>query len=69
MTTSWAVNRQIVEVCILDASAVAQTISWVNTENSSITIPTTSNGSTTLPLSVILQYNSATSKWRVLAYS
>lgn len=66
-TTSGAVDRQLVEVLILDATGVAQTITWVNTENSNISVPTTSNGSTTLPLSVLFQYNNATSKWRCLA--
>lgn len=69
LTTSGAVDRQIVEVLVLDATAVAQTISWVNTENSTINVPTTSNGSTTLPLSILFQFNSATSKWRCIAYS
>lgn len=64
MATASAVDRQVSCVCILDASAVAQTITWVNTENSQISAPTTSNGSTTLPLSVIFMYNNATSKWR-----
>ena len=50
LTTSGAVNRQLTEVLILDSSAVAQSITWVNTENSSVAAPTTSNGSTTLPL-------------------
>lgn len=69
ITTTSAVNRQKLTVCILDASAVAQTITWVNTENSSIAAPTTSNGSTTLPLTVAFMYNSATSKWRCIGYA
>lgn len=67
MTTTSAVNMQTCIVQILDASAVAQTISWVNTENSTVSIPTTSNGSTTLPLTVGFIYNSSTSKWRCVA--
>lgn len=67
MTTTSAVDGQMTVVRILDASAVAQTITWVNTENSTITAPTTSNGSTTLPLTVGFQYNGATSKWRCIA--
>lgn len=67
MTTTSAVDGQMTVVRILDASAVAQTITWVNTENSTVTAPTTSNGSTTLPLTVGFQYNSATSKWRCIA--
>lgn len=67
LTTSGAANRQMVVVCILDSSAAAQTITWVNTENSTVTAPVTSNGSTTLPLTVGFQYNAATSKWRCIA--
>lgn len=67
MTTTSAVNMQTCIVQILDFSAVAQTITWVNTENSTVTAPTTSNGSTTLPLTVGFIYNSGTSKWRCIA--
>ena len=67
ITTTNAVDGQKLIVRILDASAVAQTISWVNTENSGVSVPTTSNGSTTLPLTVGFMYNSATSKWRCVA--
>jgi hypothetical protein len=67
MTTASAVDGMMVMVRIFDFSAVAQTVAWVNTENSGVSAPTTSNGSTTLPLTVGFQYNSATSKWRVLA--
>lgn len=67
LATSGAVDKQLCEVCILDFSGVAQTITWVNTENSTITAPTTSNGSTTLPLSIGFQYNGLTSKWRCIA--
>lgn len=67
LTTTNAVNMQTVVVQILDFSAAAQTITWVNTENSTVTAPTTSNGSTTLPLTVGFMYNSATSKWRCIA--
>lgn len=69
MTTASAVDGQITTVRILDFSAAAQTISWVNTENSSIAIPTTTNGSTTLPLTVKLRFNTATTKWRVESYN
>lgn len=67
LTTASAVNMQPVVVQILDFSAVAQTITWVNTENSTVTAPTISNGSTTLPLTIGFFYNSATSKWRCAA--
>lgn len=67
LTTAGATDGQLTMVRVLDFSAVAQTITWVNTENSTVTAPTTSNGSTTLPLTVGFQYNSATSKWRCIA--
>ena len=67
ITTASAVDGQLLMVRILDATGVAQTVAWVNTENSTVTAPTTSNGSTTLPLTVGFQYNNATSKWRCIA--
>ena len=67
MATASAADGQMSIVRIYDFSAVAQTISWVNTENSSVLVPTTSNGSTTLPKTVGFMYNSATSKWRCVA--
>ena len=60
-------DGQFLEVRIYDFSGVAETIGWTNTENSTVTAPTTSNGSTTLPLSVLFQFNAATSKWRCIA--
>ncbi len=67
MTTTSAVDGQTAIVRILDSSAVAQTITWVNTENSTVSAPTTSNGSTTLFLTVGFIYNGGTSKWRCIA--
>ena len=67
MTTTSAVDGQMIIVRILDATAVAQTLTWINTENSSVSVPTTSNGSTTLPKTVGFQYNNNTTKWRCLA--
>lgn len=67
MTTASAVNMQVVIVQILDFSAVAQTLTLVNTENSTVTAPATTNGSTTLPLTLGFIFNSATSKWRLIA--
>ena len=65
MATTGAVDGQQMLVRIYDATAVAQTITWVNTEDSSsVEAPTTSNGSTTLPTSARFVYNAATSKWR-----
>jgi hypothetical protein len=68
MTTTSAVDGQRVMVRILDYSAAAQTITWVNTENSTITVPATSNGSTTLPLTVGFQFNVNTTKWRCVGW-
>jgi len=67
MATTSATDGQMSIVRIYDFSAVAQSISWVNTENSTVTVPATSNGSTTLPLTVGFMYNAATSKWRCIA--
>lgn len=67
MATASAVDGQMTIVRIYDFSAVAQTIGWTNTENSTVSVPTTSNGSTTLPLTVGFMYNTQTSKWRCIA--
>jgi len=67
MSTTSAAGGDMVVVQILDSSAAAQTITWVNTENSTVTAPTTSNGSTTLPLTVGFKWNTLTSKWRCVA--
>jgi hypothetical protein len=67
MATASAVDGQLTLLRIYDFSAVAQTIAFVNTENSQVSVPTTSNGSTTLPRTVGFMYNGATSKWRCIA--
>lgn len=67
LTTTSAVDGQTKIVRIYDFSAVAQTIGWTGTENSTVTAPTTSNGSTTLPLTVGFIFNGSTSKWRCVA--
>ena len=67
MTTTSAVDGQMSIVRVLDSSAAAQTIAWVNTENSTVSAPTTSNGSTTLFLTVGFIFNGGTSKWRCIA--
>lgn len=67
MSTSGASAGDMLIVQVLDASAVAQTITWVNTEDSTVSAPTTSNGSTTLPLTVGFIWNASTSKWRTIA--
>lgn len=66
MATAGAVDGQLSIVRILDGGT-GETLSWVNTENSTVSAPTTSNASTTLPLTVGFQFNGATSKWRCIA--
>lgn len=67
LTTTSAVDWQLQFIRFFDFSAVAQTITWVNTENSDVTPFATSRGSTTIPKSALFCYNSATSKWSCLA--
>lgn len=67
LTTTSAVDGQKKIVRIYDATGVAEGITWVNTENSTVTAPATSNGSTTLPLTVGFMFNGSTSKWRCIA--
>lgn len=67
IATSGAVDGQQMIVRIYDFSAVAQTIGWTNTENSAVSAPTTSNGSTTHPLTIGFIFNGATSLWRAVA--
>lgn len=69
LATASAVDGQRKIVRIYDFSGVTQTIGWTNTENSLVVAPTTSNGSTTLPLTVGFEFNGATSKWRCIAYA
>jgi hypothetical protein len=69
MTTTSAVDGQTVMIRFYDYSAVAQTLTWVNTENSGASVPGSSNGSTTLPLTIGFIYNGATSEWRCVAVS
>ena len=67
ISTSGAVDGFVVEIRIYDFSAVAETIGWTNTEASTVPVPVLSNGSTTLPLTVLFQFNGVTSKWRCLS--
>ena len=74
LATASATDGWLLEVRIYDYSNVAQVLTWVNTENAAVTVPTSSNGSTTLPLSVLFQFNNGgtaggTSKWRCLSVS
>ncbi len=64
IATSGATDGQKKIVRIYDFSGATQTIGWTNTENSTVSVPLISNGSTTLPLTVGFMYNNATSKWR-----
>lgn len=67
LSTTGAVGGDMLLIQILDFSAVAKTIAWVNTENSTVTATTTSNGSTTLPVTIGFKWNVQTSKWRCIA--
>ena len=67
MAVTGAVDGQKAIVRIYDFSGVTQTIGWTNTENGGAAVPLTSNGSTTLPITVGFIYNGSTSKWRCLA--
>ena len=66
LPTAGAIDWEMRIVRVLDFSAVAQTITWVNTENGEWTAPILSNWSTTLPRTIWFMYNNATSKWRCL---
>jgi hypothetical protein len=67
MTTSGAIDGQVQVVRFYDSTAVSKILAWVNTENSTVSVPLHSAGSTTLPTTVTFQYNAATSKWRCIA--
>lgn len=67
MAVAGAVDGQPSIVRIYDFSAVAQTITWVNTENSILAPPSASNGSTTLPVTVGFMFNADTGKMRAVA--
>lgn len=67
ISTSGAVDGQRMVVRIYDFSGVSQTIGWTNTENSEVSVPGASNGSTTLPLTVGFMFNTQTTKWRCVA--
>lgn len=69
LSTLGATDGQSMIVRVYDFSAAAQTIGWTNTENSTVSVPITSNGSTTHPLTVGFIFNSSTSYWRCVAVS
>jgi hypothetical protein len=50
-----------------DFSDVAQDLSWVNTEDSTVSVPTTSNGSTTEPITIGFIFNATTGNFRCVA--
>jgi hypothetical protein len=66
IATANAVDGQMLLLAIYDYSAAAQTLTWVNTETGSATVPATTRGSTTLPLYVGLRFNGTTSLWACL---
>lgn len=66
LATAGAVDGQFMWVRFLDSAAAAETLTWVNTENSTVSVQTTSNGSTTLPTTTLFMFNAATSKWRTV---
>jgi hypothetical protein len=69
LSTTGAFDGCLSEVRILDGGT-GETLSWVNTENSSSGVaPLSSGASTTLPISALFQYNGATSLWRCLGVS
>ena len=61
LSTSGAVDGQELTVRVTD-NGTGRTISWVNTENSTVSVPTSTTASTMK--TVKFQYNSVTSNWR-----
>jgi peptidoglycan hydrolase-like amidase len=66
LATAGATDGQLSTVRVYDFSAASETITWVGTENSTVSAPTTSAGSVTLPKTVTFQFNAATSKFRCI---
>jgi hypothetical protein len=64
---TYAAKMQKMTVQFYDYSAAAQALTWVNTENSTVSVPSTSNGSTTEPLTVGFIFNAVTNLWRCVA--
>lgn len=65
--TAGAIDGERRIVRVLPSTAVAQTLTLVNTENSSVTAPANTGSSTTIPIFIGFQYNLATTKWTVIA--
>ena len=66
LSTTGATAGDMILVQSLPSSAVAQTITWVNTESSDITPSANLNASTTLPRTDGFKWNPLTSKWRCI---
>jgi hypothetical protein len=64
LATSGATDGQSQLIRFYDFSAAAQTLTFVNTENSTVSVPAQSNGSTTLPVTIGFVFNGDTSLWR-----
>jgi hypothetical protein len=67
LPTAGAVDGMMRTVRIFPSSAVAQTLTLVNTENSTVTPPATTGASTTIPIQLGFIFNGVTSKWTVIA--
>ncbi len=71
ISTTNAYDGQMMIVRIYDhAAGSGQGITWTNaTSSQNITLPSTSNGSTTKPLTVALQYSTAGTTWYCVGYA
>ena len=68
--TAGAIDGEKRTFRIFPSSAVAQTLTLVNTENSAtVSAPATTGASTTIPLEVGVTFNAATTKWTICAYA
>lgn len=67
LSTSGATAGDMILVQSLPSSAVAQAITWVNTEVSDVTPSANLNASTTSPRTDGFKWNPLTSKWRCIA--
>jgi hypothetical protein len=63
LAVTGAVDNQACILSFYDHSAVAQTLTFVNTENVVASVPATSSGSTTVPLKLGFLFNAVTSLW------
>ena len=66
--TAGAIDGEMRVVRIFPSSAVAQTLTLVNTENSAgVSAPANTGASTTIPLQFGVIFNNSTTKWTVIA--